>query len=583
MVNIQSLLNSDLINLPKILSMRIKSNKYRAWKIVLLFSLLASCEAKDTTVAQQSLDSLKLKTGDVVLCGSGTTKLGSVAFFTSCPEKSKPDFELAMALLHSFEYDEAEKVFAKIIRDEPGCAMAYWGVAMSNFHPLWTPPTLEELQKGSKAIKIAKGIDNKSKRESEYINAISHLFTDWERVDHHTRCLNFEKEMENLYKNYPEDKEAAILYALALNAAADPADKSFSRQRKAGSILSGLYPNEPDHPGVVHYIIHTYDSPELAELALPAARKYASVAPSSAHALHMPSHIFTRLGLWEEGINSNLASVTSAKCYAEATGMKGHWDEELHGLDYLVYSYLQRGENELAKRQIEYLDSIQVVTPLSFKVAYSFAAMPARYVLENKSWPEASKLTSRHVSFPWSRFPWQRAIIHFTRLLGSVHTGELDSARLELRELNRLYDTLVEQKNQYQATQVKIQATSGEAWLRLAEGNKNKALELMYLAAEMEDKTGKHPVTPGEVVPARELVADMLMEMNEPAKALEEYEADLKKHPNRFNALHGAATAASKSGNIEKAKHYYAQLIAVANSPYAIRSEIRGAKSFVRN
>ena len=332
-------------------------------------------------------------------------------------------------------------------------------------------------------------------------------------TDHRARCIRFEEAMEKLYSDYPKDKEAATFYALALNAAADPADKTFTKQKKAGSILSALYPNEPNHPGIVHYLIHTYDAPELAHLALPAARKYASVAPSSAHALHMPSHVFTRLGHWTECINSNLTSVSAAQCYAEAAGIKGHWDEELHGLDYLVYAYLQKGDNDKAKKQLAYLETIKEVHPLNFKVAYAFAAIPSRYVLENKLWKEAANLKIRE-NFPWQKFPWQKGILHFTRLLGSVNTDNIKAAKTELGKLNEIYDTLTNQKDAYKATQVAIQITAAKAWITFKEGNTTQALELMNAAAGMEDKTEKHPVTPSEVIPAKQLLGDMLFEMN---------------------------------------------------------------------
>jgi tetratricopeptide (TPR) repeat protein len=505
-----------------------------------------------------------------------------IGFETSCSEKSKADFNLGISLLHSFEYDEAEKAFAKIIYQEPDCAMAYWGVAMCNYHQLWpAPPSKTELEKGVKAISIAQSISDKTKRESDYIDAIAVFYKDWEKVDHRTRSLNFEKAMEKVYKDYPNDKEAAIFYALALDGAADPADKSFANQKKAGGILNALYPNEPNHPGIVHYIIHSYDSPELASLGLEAARKYASVAPYSAHALHMPSHIFTRLGLWDEDINSNLNSVSSAKCYAESAGINGHWDEELHGMDYLVYAYLQKGDNKLAKEQCNYLDTMQIVYPVNFKVAYAFAAIPSRYVLENKMWREAAAL-SAHKIIPWQNFPWQKAIIHFTRSLGSVHMGNIDSARAELNKLKVIHDTLVAQKDSYRANQVQIQINSAEAWILFKEGKNEEALQMMKLAADMEDKTEKAPVTPGEVLPASELLADMLLEMNKPDRALLAYEEDLKKHPNRFNALYYAGSAAEKSGNNEKANKYYQQLKAIASTNQSDRPELAAAKLYVK-
>jgi tetratricopeptide (TPR) repeat protein len=544
---------------------------------------LAACHGKNKSTAKQAINAINLKQGEVVLCGPPGKQFGSVEFETSCTGKVKKDFNLAMALLHSFEYDEAEKVFAKIIYEEPECAMAYWGVAMCNYHQLWpSQPTQAELVKGGKAISIAQSLTQKSKRESDYIEAIALFYKDWNKVDHHTRCLNFEKAMEKAYSEFPNDKEVAIFYALALDGAADPADKTFSNQRKAGGILTALYPNEPNHPGIVHYIIHSYDYPELATLGLEAARKYASIAPSSAHAQHMPSHIFTRLGLWDECINSNLISTSSARCYAENAGIKGHWDEELHGMDYLVYAYLQKGENNLAKEQCDYLKTIHEVYPVNFKDAYAFAAIPSRYILENKIWEQAASLKISPESFPWEKFPWQKAIFYFTSLLGSVHTGHIDSARAELKSLNTIYDTLIAQKDSYKANQVQIQIKTSEAWILFKEGKNIKALRLMNLATDMEDKTEKSPVTPGEVIPAVELLGDMLLQMNKTDKALEAYEADLKKHPNRFNALYCAGLAAEKSNNFEKANLYYRQLTSIANSNNSNRPELETAKFFLK-
>jgi hypothetical protein len=550
--------------------------------LVFIFFLLipASCH-QSKKPAKESIDAINLKEGDVVLCGPPDKQFGTVEFETSCSGKVKKDFNLAISLLHSFEYDEAEKVFAKIIGQEPGCAMAYWGVAMCNYHPLWAPPAPPELEKGAKAIAIAQSLPS-SKRESGYIDAIALFYKDWNKADHHTRSIRFEKAMEKIYNEFPNDKEAAVFYALSLDAAADPNDSSFVNQRKAGAILTALYPGEPNHPGIVHYIIHSYDYPELAALALPAARKYASIAPASAHAQHMPSHIFTRLGLWDECIQSNLISASSAKCYAENGGIKGHWDEELHSMDYLVYAYLQKAENKFAKEQYDYLKTINEVYPVNFKVAYAFASIPSRYVLENKMWKEASMMKIHPVNFPWESFPWQKAIIHFTRLLGAVHTGSLDSAKAELKSLNVIYDTLMDQKDLYKAREVQIQIKTGEAWILFKEGKNNEALEAMNVAAAMEDKTEKHPVTPGEVIPARELLGDMLMQMNKPGEALSTYQEDLKRHPNRFNGLYGAGLAAEKINDTGKAKFYYGQLVAIANATGSQRTELDAARLFLK-
>src|ERR1051326_6785212 len=313
--------------------------------------VLFSCKTQDKTDQDALVSSLDLKRGDVVSCGPQDGEIfGSVSFTASVPDDLKKDFNIAIALLHSFEYAESEKMFAKIIDQAPGCAMAYWGAAMCNFHPLWFPPTAGELQKGSKAVNLARSITDKTQRESDYIEAIAKFYEPADQPDPHTRVTNFEKAMEKIYHDYPDDKEAVVFYALALDAAADPTDKSYTNQRKAFALLNPIFEKQPLHPGIAHYIIHNCDYPGLAEMALPAARKYASIAPASAHAQHMPSHIFTRLGLWDECIQSNLVSVSSAKCYADKAKIAGHWDQELHGIDYLVYAYLQKGDDELANR-----------------------------------------------------------------------------------------------------------------------------------------------------------------------------------------------------------------------------------------
>jgi tetratricopeptide (TPR) repeat protein len=540
---------------------------------------VAVCHQANKFPTTEAINAIDLKKGKIILCGPPDKQLGRVTFKTSCSEKTKPDFNLALSLLHSFEYDEAEKVFARIIDAEPGCAMAYWGVAMCNYHPLWTPPTTEELEKGSKAIVIAQSL-TKSKREQAYIDAVAAYYNNWNITDHAARSLRFESAMERLYNDYPEDREAAIFYALALNAAADPRDKTFRRQRKAGALLTALYAYEPDHPGIVHYIIHSYDYAELAKQALPAARRYAALAPSSAHAQHMPSHIFTRLGLWEEGIRSNLTATDAARCYGGNMGKKGHWDEELHGLDYLVYAYLQKADNVQAKAQCDYLKTITDVYPLSFKVAYSFAAVPARYVLENRMWKEAANLQAHPANFPWNQHLWAKAITNYTRALGAVHTGRFSAAKAELKMLQTIRDTL-KRKAPYEASQVQIQISTAEAWLLFKEAKKQpEALKLMYSAADMEDNIQKHPVTPGEVLPVREQLGDMLLQMNKPQEALTAYEADLKERPNRFNGLYGAGTAAEKCNDVSKAKQYYQQLATVAGD--ASRPELENARLYLR-
>ena len=548
---------------------------------ILSVAALISCNRNNSVPSKELINQINLKRGNIISCGPPDVQFGSVDFEMTCNEKIKKNFNLAIELLHSFEYDESEKVFAKVIDETPGCAMAYWGVAMCNFHALWTPPSEAELKKGSKAIEIANTITKKSERESTYINAIATFYKNWNKTDHRTRCINYEKAMEKIHNTYPDDKEASIFYALALDASANPNDKTYTNQKKAGSILNALYLSEPNHPGIIHYIIHTYDYPGLAELALPSARKYAAVAPNSAHALHMPSHTFTRLGLWDECIKSNLVSVASAKCYAEQAGIKGHWDEELHGMDYLIYAYLQKGENKLAYEQLKYLGTINEVHPANFKVAYAFAAIPSRFFLENKNWNRAATMQVPPANISWIQFPWQESIIHFTRLLGAVHLGNIKNANIELAKLNQLHDTLEKQKDAYKSLQVAIQIKTGEAWIQFANGKTTEAQNLMKLSVYMEDGTEKHPVTPGEVLPARELLGDMLLQVKQYKNALLVYEAVLQKSPNRFNSLYGAGLAAEKSGQNQKAVFHFKQLLNITDIVNSDRPELIDTRKFL--
>ena len=550
---------------------------------ILIFgsALLIECQTrKDQAQLLRDVESINLASGEIALCGTG--KFGNVSFSAPCKKEVAEDFNLATALLHSFEYAEAEKVFAKVMKRDPECIMAYWGAAMSNFHPLWAPPNPAELEKGSKTIAVARTINTDDDRAKTYLEAIASIFDNWQELDHKTRVLKFEKAAEKIYQMYPDDKESAVFYALALRAAADPADKSFIKQKKAGKILEDLFAKEPDHPGIAHYLIHTYDYPELAEHGLEAARKYAAIASASAHAQHMPSHIFTRLGLWDESIQSNTNSTAAAKCYAENLGKEGHWDQELHGLDYLVYAYLQQGRDEEAKAKVDYVGSIDNVFPITFVDAYTFSATPVRFALERKDWKQAATMALHPQSFPWEKFPWERAVLSFGKAIGAVHLKQNGIAEGALVELKKSYEELVAAKKTYEANQVDIQINATEAWIQYAKGEKNNALTLMQKAASMEDATEKHAVTPGEVIPARALLADLFMEMKEFKNALESYEADLKKHPGRFNDVYGAAEASRLSGDTKKASYYYQQLIDLSKSSNGQRREVQEAQKFLK-
>ncbi len=526
---------------------------------LLVAMLLLGCHAKKAA----NIPKLELNRGEITLCGSGADQFGTVNPSLSCDEKNLAEFKLATALLHSFEYTEAEKLFAKVIDADPSCVMAYWGAAMCNFHPLWAPPSQAELVKGSQIITVARTIiSDTTSRESAYLEAIATIYDDWKELDHRTRLLKFEAATKKLFAKYP-DTESTVFYCLALDAAADPTDKTFSNQKKAGELLNELYIKEPNHPGIAHYLIHTYDYPELASMGLPAARKYASIAAASAHAQHMPSHIFTRLGLWQEAIESNLRSVSAAQCYAQNVSATGHWDEELHGLDYLIYAYLQKRQYDSAFRLVQYLQGINEIFPENFKVTYAFASMPARYAVERKDWPQAAKLELHKANFSWDKYLWERSNINFARLLGLVHTGDVKAAKQELAELQTNHDNLVKAGDNYKANLVLIQVMAGEAWIHWRANDKAKATSLMSEAADLEDKTSKHPVTPGEIIPARELLGDLYMEIRDYKNALTAYEADLIRHPHRYNGLTGAVAAAEKVGNSDKANQYRGELLDV--------------------
>jgi tetratricopeptide (TPR) repeat protein len=507
-------------------------------------------------------------------------RLGSVHFPTSCTPAAQQEFERAAALLHSFWYEEAVRAFTAVTAIDPNCAIGYWGIAMSHWHPLWAPPTAAEFRSGWAAIEKAKGL-SATPREAAYIAAVEAYYKDWETVDHRTRALAYEKAMEQVYQRYPDDREAAIFYALALDATALPTDKTYGKQTKAAAILEKVFAEQPNHPGVAHYLIHSYDYAPLAAKALPAARSYAKIAPSVPHALHMPSHIFTRLGLWEESVESNRASANAGHEYAAKLPGEGVWDQTLHSLDYLVYAHLQRAQDREAKKVVDEVRAMRKAQPETFVAAYAFAAIPARHVVERRRWAEAASLTVSPSSFPWDRYPWALAINAFARGLGAARSGDVAAARQEVATLASLRETLIAAKQAYWADQVEVQRRATAAWLARAERKDEEALTLMRSAADLEDSTEKHPVTPAPIVPARELLADLLLELNQPAAALKEFEASQSREPNRFNGFFGAGRAAELSGDVTKARSYYTKVVTLAPSGDAQRAELQTARAFL--
>ena len=491
----------------------------------------------------------------------GKEHFGTVSFPVSCNATAQPLFDRAVALLHSFEFGRAIAAFNTALKADPSCAMAEWGVALSR----WGNPfaaglrSAAPLQQGREAVARATALGARTPREQAYIDAVRRLYADFETTDQRSRILAYRDAMAAVAAANPGDIEASIFYALSIAAAAAPTDKTYQEQLKAGALLEKLIVSHPDHPGLAHYVIHSYDVPALADRALAAARRYARIAPSAPHALHMPSHTFTRVGSWQESIDTNIAS-------GEASRREGSTAEELHTMDYRTYAYLQTGQDAAARTVVDGLpevrarfnpDAIGSAAPSSAGF-FALAAIPARYALERGDWAAAARLAT-----PPSRYPYADALTQFARALGAARSGETATARSASEALRTLKERLTEQKEAYWAEQADIQHRSALAWLAFAEGRKEEALSQMRAAAAIEDGTEKSAVTPGPLAPARELVGEMLLEMNRPADALKEFEATLQKEPNRFRALNGAARSASLAGDVHKARSYAAQLLKV--------------------
>ena len=449
--------------------------------------------------------------------GPAPQNVGVVKFENTCAAAVQPAISRGLALLHSFRYEEVNREFRAVAAADPRCAIAWWGVAMSQWQPVWEVrgPSRAALDRGREAIEKGQALGTGSPRERTYLAALARFYTSVETVDHTDRVVAYEQAMEKLHAEHPADTEAAVLYAFALlsSAASHPPDKTYARQKKAGELLQPVFRTQPNHPGVAHYIIHAYDYPTLAQGGLEAARRYASLAPDSPHALHMPSHIFTRLGLWDEVITTNRGVVTVARKH----GIIG---EALHGSDYQVFGHLQKNEDDLARAAIDTAPKLSDVpreSTMFFAGLYASASMPARYAVERRQWAEAAQLPEP-VGFPGGRYAWADAAIYFARGLGAARSGRIDQARRDVDTLRTLQQTLVTHQESYWATQVEIQRRAAEAWVAFAERRPDAALELARSAADLEDSTDKHPVTPGAIVPARDLLGQMLLELDRPRK-----------------------------------------------------------------
>ena len=489
-------------------------------------------------------------------------KLGTVHFATSCNEVAQKEFNRAVALLHSFQFSRAIEGFNAVLGEDATCGIAYWGTALSD----WSNPFAtgmkdkSQLQAGRESAERGKTVGAKTERERAYLGAVGKLYSDYEGTPQRARLIAYRDAMGEVAAKYPEDHEAQIFYALAIAASEDPAEKTYAGRLKAGAILEKLFEQEPAHPGLAHYIIHTYDVPALAGRALVAARRYSKIAPDAPHALHMPSHTFTRTGYWQASIDSNIAAAAAAR-------REGQTAEELHASDYEIYAYLQTGQDEAARRIVDSLPEIAsrfdpkaVISGAGSPSTgyFALAAIPARYALERRAWKQAAQLTQLETPFPHTE-----AMTWFARGLGAGQLGQAQAARESVAALKQIRERLLKAGENYWAQQVEIEELEVGAWAALAEGKKEEALRQMKSAAGLEDGTEKSAVTPGPLAPARELLGEMLLEMKEPAQALEQFEATLTKEPGRLRALYGAGRAAQLSGRHEASQKYFGELLKV--------------------
>jgi tetratricopeptide (TPR) repeat protein len=500
-------------------------------------------------------------------------KLGTVSFPISCAPATQAQFERGMALLYSFEYETAINQFEEIQTKDPGCAMVYWGEAMSLYHQLWDRPSKADLQRGAELLAKARSLNPPTARERDYIQALAVFYTDTEKIDHEKRAESYAKAMDGVHQRNPQDREAAVLYALALLASAPERDPDLANAKAAVAILNKLFDEQPDHPGIAHYIIHSCDNPSMASLALPAARKYAGIAPASAHAVHMPSHIFARLGLWQDDINSNLAAIQIAD---QMSAMHIHvMHHKMHSMDFLEYAYLQIGDDARAKSEVDAFVAIpDGAADPQFKDYFLFhkAMAPAMYAIERRQWKEA--LNQQPAA---NTPPHVQLVAYWSHAIAAGHLHDSATAQDALKHGNELIEATRKGDKPYLADSLKDTHDVMQAWADYASGKTAEAVARLRSVADTEDKIGK-----GETdLPVREMLADMLLEMHKPQEALAEYETSLSTDPNRFNGLYGAAQAAEMTHQKDKAAAYFAQLLKNCNGSTSDRPELAQAKTLL--
>ena len=511
--------------------------------------------------------------------GQSTQVLGDVRFETSCAEEVQAAFHSAVATLYSFEFEEARGMFEAIASEDPDCAMAAWGVAMTHYHPLWAPPTEEELTFGTVAVAKARSL-GATEREKLYIEAIGAFFDDAENAAHRERATRYEKAMATVHEQNPDDTEAEIFYVLALLSNVDYTDKTYATQKRAGAMLEALFVDMPSHPGLAHYIIHSYDYPPLADRAVEAAHRYLDIATSMPHALHMSGHIFTQLGMWEDSIDANSRSAEAARERGKRFGLAQGQLNEIHALDYLVYAYLQRGEDDKAKAIV---DDINSRTNLNWKhgiVTFNAGAVPVRYAIERRDWEAAASLKPLEAAEKaGGNYEARNAVAlrYWARAVGAARSGQIEQAERDLVEVERLAKEMAGVEQVWARNTAEVFRLQATAWLALAKDESDRALELMRAAAELESQTDKSGLSPGRGLPAHEQLGDMLAELGRPEEALVEYEASMRQAPRRFNTYLGAARAANGAGKPELAREYYGKLLELASAEGS-RAELAEAR-----
>lgn len=503
----------------------------------------------------------------------GAENLGTVNFPVSCAPAVQPAFNRAMALLYSFEYESSLQAFEKISAGNSKCAMAYWGQAMSLYHQLWERPSKENLRSGAEYLRKAKALKAPTAREQEYISALDIFYSDTDKLDHDKRASAYSDAMRKVYEHNPQDREAAVLYALSLLGSADVNDPEHTNDKAAVAILTKLFDEQPTHPGIAHYIIHSCDNPAMASMGLTAARKYASIAPASAHAVHMPSHIFARLGLWQDDIQSNVAAIEIAD---KMIDMKVHvMHHRLHSMDFLEYAYLQIGDDASAKAQVAAIEKIRgadVDSDFQDYFEAHRASFPAVYLIERRQWKEALQLQPEKDAVPGAQ-----SIAFWARAIAAGHLRDAAAANDALKHFDELVEATRKGPKPYVAEYLKNNREEVQAWADYASGKPEEAVKRMRSVADTQDKVGK-----GETeLPAREMLADMLLESGKAQEALEQYEIALKTDPNRFNGLYGAAQAAGQVQQKDKAAAYYAQLLKNCSGSQSDRPELQQAKMLV--